>query len=59
MTDLGSNCDSPGVGLPEDGVTVAGHDLARLEEAPHKLLHLVVGGVQADGVLHLKQLTKP
>ncbi len=41
------------VRLPEDGMAVTRHHLARLEQAPHELLHLVVGGVEADGVHHL------
>ena len=42
-----------GVSLTQDRVTVAGNNLARLQEAPHKLLHLVVGRVQADSLHHL------
>ena len=36
------------VGLPEDGVAVAGHDLAGLEQAPDVVLQLVVGRVEAN-----------
>ena len=38
----------PGVGLTKDSVTVARDDLARLEKAPNKVLHLVIGGTQAN-----------
>ena len=42
-----------GVGLTEDRVTVARDNLARLQEAPHELLHLVVSGVQPHRLHHL------
>ena len=41
------------VSLPQDRVAVTRHHLAWLEQAPHKLLHLVVGGVEADRLHHL------
>lgn len=45
----------PRVGLPEDGVPVARHDLAALERAPDELLELLVAGVRADLLAELLQ----
>lgn len=45
----------PGVGLPENGVSVSRHDLPALEGAPDELLKLVVGGVVADLFAELLQ----
>ena len=43
------------VGLAEDGVAVAGHDLATLERRPNVFTHRLVGCVLADLGLHLAQ----
>ena len=54
---ISANCPSkrhiPGVSFPENGVTVSGHDLTGLEQAPDKLLHLFVGGIHANGFHNL------
>ena len=47
--------DIPGVSFPKNGVTVSGHDLTGLEQAPDKLLHLFVGGIHADGFHNLEK----
>lgn len=45
--------DVAGVGLAENGVAVAGDDLARLEGGPQVVLDGLVTEVVADGLLHL------
>lgn len=45
--------DVAGVSLAEDGVAVAGNDLARLESGPQVVLDGLVAEVVADGALHL------
>ena len=42
-----------GVGLAKNSVAIAGHNLARLERGPHKLLELLVGKVLTNKTLHL------
>ncbi len=38
----------PRIGLPEYGVSVAGHHLAGLEQTPDVVLQLIVRGLQAQ-----------
>ena len=47
--------DVAGVGLAEDGVTVAGNDLSRLESRPEVVRNSFVTKVAADLLLHFLQ----
>ena len=47
--------DVAGVGLAEDGVTVAGNDLSRFESGPEVVRNSFVTQVAADLLLHLLQ----
>ena len=47
--------DVAGVGLAEDGVTVAGNDLSRLESGPEVVRNSFVTKVAADLLLHFLQ----
>lgn len=45
--------DVAGIGLAEDGVAVAGNDLAGLEGGPEVVLDGLIGQIVANGLLHL------
>jgi len=45
--------DVAGIGLAENGVTIAGNDTAGLEGGPQVLLDLLVAKIIANGLLHL------
>ena len=47
--------DVAGVGLAEDGVTVAGNDLSRFESGPEVVRNSFVTQVAADLLLHFLQ----
>lgn len=52
-----SRCASPETcthGLSQNGVSVSGNDLSRLEDRPDVLLHLLVGNSGSNGLLHLE-----
>lgn len=43
----------PWVSLTENSVTIARNNLARLQKAPHEVLHLVIGSIQSYALDHL------
>ena len=43
----------PWVSLTQNSVTIARNNLARLQKAPHKVLHLVIGSIQSYAFDHL------